>query len=55
MNSILRSALAVSAGGIFLTLAETLLPKSKTRNAAKAAIGVLFLELLAEQIVGIFR
>ena len=55
MNRILQSALAVSAGGIFLTLAETLLPRSKTRKAAKAAIGILFLELAAEQIIGIFR
>ena len=55
MNRIFLSALAVSAGGMIMTMAEMLLPKSKIRGAAKAAIGVLFLELWAEQIACIFR
>lgn len=55
MNRVLESALAISAGGILLTVTEMLLPRSKTRSAAKTAIGILFFELLLEQIIGIFR
>ena len=54
MNALMRAAIAISAGGLFLTLSEMLLPRSKSRTAAKAAIGILFLELLADEIADIF-
>ncbi len=55
MNGVVRTALLVAAGGLVLTLAEALLPKTAVRTAARAAIGILFLELLASGIAGIFR
>jgi hypothetical protein len=45
----------LAAGGLVLTLAESLLPRSAARSAARAAIGLLFLELLACSVIGIFR
>ncbi|MBR0507581.1 MAG: hypothetical protein IJJ86_03135 [Clostridia bacterium] len=45
--------LTLAAAGVICTVAETLLPRSGTRSAAQAAIGVTFLALLAEQIAGI--
>jgi hypothetical protein len=45
----------IAAGGLVLTLLEALLPRSAARSAARAAIGLLFLELLATGIIGIFR
>ena len=54
MSVFIQAAIAISAGGLFLTLSEMLLPRSKSRIAAKAAIGILFLELLAGKIADIF-
>ena len=55
MNRILTPSIVIAAGGMLLALIEMLLPLEGARDAAKAAIGILFLELLAEQIAGIFR
>ena len=41
--------------GLLLTLLETLLPRSGVRTAAKVALGLLFLDLLAEQILRIIH
>ena len=55
MNRIVKATLAIAAGGMLFALIEMLLPRSETRTAAKTAIGILFLELLIEQIASIFR
>jgi len=49
-----ESAVAIAAAGVACAIAETLLPRSGTRTAAHAAIGLTFLALLAEKIAGIF-
>lgn len=54
-DRITEAALTVAAGGLLFALIESLLPRSGTRAAAKAAIGVLFLTLVALKIAGIFR
>ena len=55
MSRIVSASLGIAAGGLVLSLIEALLPRSTVRTAAKAAIGLLFLELLVTGIVGIFR
>jgi len=45
----------LAAYGLMLTLCEQALPRSGVKKASKAAIGLLFLQLLAEQIAGILR
>ncbi len=53
MNALTFCAVRLAAGGMLLALAEILLPRSQVRNTARTAFGLLFLELLTEQIVGI--
>jgi hypothetical protein len=55
MDRIGKAVLLLSAFGFVLTLCEQALPRSGVRRASKAALGLLFLELLAEQIAGILR
>ena len=55
MRTAAGAALAIAAGGLLLTLLETLLPRSGVRTAAKVALGLLFLDLLAEQILRIIH
>ncbi len=55
MSRIVSASLAIAAGGLVLSLIEALLPRAAVRTAARTAIGLLFLELLASGIVGIFR
>ena len=52
-SHLIRFALVIASGGLILSLAEALLGKTCVRNTACAAIGLLFLELLTEQILGI--
>jgi hypothetical protein len=53
MSALTLAAIRFAAGGMLLALAELMLPRSAIRNTARAAFGLLFLELLTEQIVGI--
>ena len=55
MSRIIRATLTVAAYGLVLTLCEQALPRSGIRKAARASIGLLFLQILAEQIAGILR
>ena len=55
MNRLIQTVLMLAAYGLMLTLCEQVLPRSGVKKAAKAAIGLLFLQLLAEQIAGILR
>ena len=55
MERIVRAMLTLSAYGLVLTLLEQALPRSGVLRSSKAAIGLLFLELLAEQITGILQ
>ena len=55
MSHIVKAVLMVSAYGLLLTLCEQILPRSGVKRASKAAIGLLFIKLLAEQIAGILR
>ena len=54
MNALVKSAIALAALGSILTLLEALLPRGGVKNAAHAAIGLLFAAYLAQQIRGIF-
>lgn len=54
MSRLTGSVLRLAACGVLLSLAELLLPRSDIRTTARVAFGLLFLELLTEQIVGIF-
>ena len=54
MSELLKSAIALAALGTVLTLLEGLLPRGGVRNAARAAIGLLFAAYLARQICSIF-
>lgn len=53
MSSFIKSTLTLAAFGFVAALCERILPRSGIKRAARAAIGLLFLELLAEQIIGI--
>lgn len=53
MNRITAAVLTLAACGAILTLCDRILPGSGVRKAAKAAIGLLFLLMIAEQITGI--
>ncbi len=55
MNRLIQAVLMLAAYGLMLTLCEQALPRSGVKKASKAAIGLLFLQLLAEQIAGILR
>ena len=55
MERIIRAALMLSAYGLVLTLCEHALPRSGVGRSSKAAIGLLFLRLLAQQIADILR
>jgi hypothetical protein len=54
MSGAFAGVLPIAAAGMLCTAAEMLLPRSGTRSAAKAAIGLTFLALLAEKIAVIF-
>lgn len=54
MNNAFSAVLAVASAGVVCTVAEMMLPRSGTRSAARAAIGLAFLAFLAETIAGIF-
>ena len=53
MNALMKSVYVIAAGGLVLSLAETLLPESGIKRTARIAIGFLFLELFTTQILGI--
>jgi hypothetical protein len=53
MKEWIRIAVTLAAGGTIAALAEALLPHTEIRKAAKTAIGIAFLELLATEIAGI--
>lgn len=53
MDRIIKAALTVAAYGLIVTLCEQALPQSKVKRSARAAIGLLFLQILTEQIAGI--
>ena len=55
MSAAAGAVLSIAAGGMCLTVLETLLPRSGVRTAAKIAMGLLFLNLLVNQILGIIR
>lgn len=55
MDRIVRAVLMLAAYGLVLTLCEHALPQSGVRKAARAAIGLLFIALLAQQIAGILQ
>lgn len=50
MSALRDALLTLAVCGLGLTLAEGLLPRGGVRNAARAAIGFLFLSCLAQQI-----
>ena len=54
MSTLTKSVLTAAAGGLLLTLAELLIPRSKIKRSAVIAFGLLFLELLTGEILGIF-
>lgn len=53
MTGILKTVLVIAAGGLILTLIESLLPRTCVRTSAKTAVGLLLLALLASEIAGI--
>ncbi len=53
MSMLLQTALTLAACGMLLTLSETLLPRGAIRSTARTAIGLLFLQVLTQQISGI--
>ena len=53
MKTLLHAVPSIAACGMLLALAEMLLPRSGVRTAARAALGILFLEILIGQILGI--
>ena len=55
MNTMLRAVWTIAAGGLLMTLAELLIPRSNLQKSVRVALGMLFLELLTEQILGIFH
>ncbi len=55
MQGIVQAALTLAAGGMALWVTEQLLPRTSVRTAARTALGIWYLALLAEQIAGIFR
>ena len=55
MDRIGKAVLLLSAFGFVLTLCEHAIPQSGVRKAARAAIGLLFIGTVAEQIAGILR
>lgn len=54
MSRFVSAAIALAALGTVLTVTETLLPRGGVKNAARAAIGLIFTAYLAQQIAGIF-
>ena len=50
MSVIAGPLLSLAACGLLLTLTEGLLPRGGVRNTARAAIGLIFLAQLAQQI-----
>ena len=54
MSRLLRAAIALAALGTVLTLCEELLPRGGGKQAARAAIGLLFTAYLAQQLASIF-
>ena len=55
MGRITKAVLTLAVFGSVLAVCEHALPKSGAKTAAKAAIGLLFLKLMAEQIAGILQ
>ena len=55
MDRIIRAVLIPAAYGLILTLCEQILPRTGAGKTSKAAFGLLFLRMLAEQIAGILR
>lgn len=50
MSALLGTVTTLAACGLALTLLEGLLPRGAVQNAARCAIGLLFLAQLAQQI-----
>ena len=50
MNGLKNALLTLAVCGFGLTLSEGFLPRGGVRNAARAAIGFLYLACLAQQI-----
>lgn len=55
MDGIIKAVLTLAAYGMMLALCEQALPQSGVKKASKAAMGLLFLRMLTEQIAGILR
>lgn len=55
MDRMIKAALTIAAYGLVLTLCEQTLPQSGVKKPSKAVIGLLFLQILTEQIAGIFQ
>lgn len=55
MDRIFKTVLMLAACGVTLALCEHALPQSGVRKAARAAIGLLFIGSVAEQIAGILQ
>lgn len=55
MTRLVKAVLTLAACGLVLTLCEQALPHSGVKRASRAAIGLLFLRVLAEQIAGIIH
>lgn len=55
MTALFACVVPIAAAGMLCAIAETLLPRSGSRTAARTAIGLLFFAFFAEKITGIFR
>jgi hypothetical protein len=55
MERIVKTVLMLAAYGLTLALCEHAIPQSGVRKAARAAIGLLFIGTVAEQIAGILQ
>lgn len=55
MGRATEAALTLAAGGMVLWMTEQLLLRTPVRTAAKAALGLWYLALIAQKIADIFR
>ncbi len=55
MERLIRACVLLGAYGLILAMTEFLLPEAGVKRTARAAVGLLFLKLLAEEMLGIFR
>lgn len=55
MERVIRTCVLLGAYGLILALTEFLLPDAGAKRSARAAIGLVFLKLLIDELTGIFR